>query len=107
MEWINIKEKLPPNDAHRTIPYVLALHSRHGVGVAWFWRYDEGDGIIEELEEESMDKYICSAHFIKPELDGNYCIDDEDNIDIFENSPHFKNLGTITHWMPLPKHPKD
>lgn len=106
-EWIDIKDKFPE---FRKEPwdhsYVLAYHTIHGVGVAWFWRFED-DGIKEELEEDFKDKYLCSCQFIKNKPDGNACIDDDDDIDIFQNSPYFTNLGTVTHWMPLPKSPKE
>lgn len=103
MEWIDVKAEIPPVDetGMREKPYVLAFHTVHGVGVAWFWQFKD-DGIAEQIEEEFGDKYICSCHFIKNVVDGNFCIDDEGDIDIFEHSPHFPNLGTVTHWMPLP-----
>lgn len=103
-EWISVKDRLPPCDGNRDLPYVLAYHTIYEVGVAWFWQLD--GSLVEDMEEDTGDKYLCSGHFIKNILDGNYCIDDDDDIDIFENSPHFRNLGTITHWMPLPKPPK-
>jgi hypothetical protein len=103
--WISIKEKTPPTSIEKELPFVIALHSVYGVGVAWFWKFQDGDGIKEELEEEFEDKYLCSCHFIKNTVDGNDCIDEEDDIDIFENDPHFPNLGTVTHWMPLPDAP--
>lgn len=103
MEWISIKEQTPPCCGNGTLSYVLAYHTVFGVGVAWFWKLDEG--VIEEAEEDFKDKYICTAEFIKDKNDGNWSIDTEQDIDIFENSPHFHNLGTITHWMPLPKEP--
>ena len=105
-EWIDIRIKKPPRCANYTIPYVLAYHSIYGIGVAWFWDFEEDKDQREMLEEEFKDKYICSARFIKNKVDGNYGIDDEDFIDIFEHSPHFFNLGTITHWQPLPPSPK-
>lgn len=104
-EWISLKKRLPPCDADGRIPFVLAFHTVHGVGVAWFWVFKD-DGLREELEEDFKDKYICSAQFIFNKKDGNYCIKTEDDIDIFEHSPHFKNLGTISHWAKLPETPK-
>ncbi len=103
-EWIDIKKELPPCDGNKELSFAIAYHSIYGVGVAWFHILDKG--CVEEMEEDFEDTYICSAHFIKNTVDGNYCIDDEEEIDIFENSPHFKNLGTITHWMPLPEPPR-
>ena len=105
MEWISVKDKLPPCDGNNQLSFSLAYHSIYGVGVAWFHVLDEGQ--IEELEEDFHDKYLCTAHFISNRLDGNYCIDNEEGIYIFENSPHFRNLGTVTHWMPLPEPPKE
>lgn len=105
MEWISVKNKLPDTIENQERAFVLAYHTIYGVGVAWFWIFSEGEGIREELEEDFKDKYICSCHFIKNKVDGNHCIDSEDDIDIFENSPHFSNLGTITHWMSLPEFP--
>ena len=61
--------------------------------------------VHHELEEEYGDKYIGSCSFIKSQEDGNYEIASEEEIDIFEHSPHFRNLGTVTHWMPLPADP--
>jgi len=101
-KWISIKERLPLYQGSREHSFVLAFHTVYGVGVAWFWVLED---FREELEEEFKDKYLCSCQFIKKKPDGNYCIDDDDDIDIFVNSPHFRNLGTITHWMPLPKPP--
>ena len=104
MEWIDVKKTLPPCCGNRTLPYVLAYHTVHRVGVAWFWKFED-DGIVEELEEEFEDNYICSCHFIFNMVSGNYGIQYEDDIDIFARSPHFFNLGTVTHWMPLPSQP--
>lgn len=106
MKWIRIKDQIPPCDSNDNIPYVLAYHVIHGIGVAWFWKFTD-KGIVEELEEQYCDKYICSCQFIFNTLDGNNLIRDEDDIDIFENSPHFYNLGTVTHWMPLPGLPHE
>jgi hypothetical protein len=106
MEWINIKKQLPPleeDQGRAEKEFILAFHTIHGIGVAWFWRFDEDE--IERLEEEFGDKYVCSAEFIMNKTDGNYCIASEDDIDIFMHSPHFYNLGTITHWMLLPQPP--
>jgi len=105
-EWISVKEKLPPWIRNERDEFVIAYHTIYGVGVCWFWKYEEDT--ISELEEDFKDKYICSCHFIKSKLDENYSIDeDNDDLDVFENSPHFINLGTVTHWMPLPEPPKD
>jgi Protein of unknown function (DUF551) len=101
--WINIKDKLPPCRLDNTHEYVLAYHTLYGVGVAWFWILED---IREELEEDFNDKYFCSCQFIKNKPDGNYCIDDDSDIDIFERV-HFSNLGVVTHWMPLPKMPEN
>lgn len=98
MEWISVKDRLPESKE-----FVLAYNHIHGVGVAFFHVFHES--LRKELEDEFKDKYICTCHFIKSKLDGNRCIDDENDIDIFEHSPHFYNLGTITHWMPLPEPP--
>jgi hypothetical protein len=105
MEWISVKEQLPPVDetGMRKHSYLLAYHSIFGTGVGWFYILDEW--LAEQLSEEYGDKYLCSCQFIKNYLDGNYCIDEEREIDIFEHSPHFFNLGTVTHWMPLPEKP--
>lgn len=105
MEWIDIKKKLPPYDNNGNGEYCLAFHTRYGVGVAWFNKFEDGEK--EEMEEDFDDEYICSCHFIKNKLDGNDCIDDETDIDIFMRSPHFTNLGTVTHWMPLPANVTD
>jgi hypothetical protein len=102
--WISIEEKIPPYKDHGHYPYVLAYHTIFEVGVAWFWVDEEAR---EELEEGFLSKYLCSCHFIKNIQDDNYCIDYDDEIDIFEGNVHFKNLGTITHWMPLPSPPSD
>lgn len=106
MEWISIKDRLPECDGNNELPFVMAYHTIYGIGVAWFWKFD-CEGGVEELEEKFHDKYICSAEFIFSKKDGNYCIQNEQDIDIFENSPHFYNLGTITHWMPLPQPPRE
>lgn len=106
MEWVSVKDRVPPSSIDNKQSFVLAHHTVYGVGVAWFWQFEDGDGIKEELEESFKDKYICSCQFIKSKLDANSCIDDERDIDIFEHSPEFKNLGTVTHWMPLPEAPK-
>src|ERR1700688_80297 len=102
MEWVSIKEKLPPMSYER-IPFVLAWHTVHGVGVAWFHMMDAD--MISELEEDFKDKYLCSCLFVHSKVDGNYCIDQEEDDDIFVNGPLFKNLGMVTHWMPLPEQP--
>lgn len=102
-KWISIKEQIPPCADSGELPYCLALHTVHGVGVAWFSKFTDIE--IAELEEECGDKYICSAHFIMNKLDANFLVDNEDDIDIFKNSPDFKNLGTISHWMLLPNPP--
>lgn len=106
-EWISVKDQMPPflecHNSHTS--YLLAYHTVFGVGVAWFWKFKYGDGIKEELEEDFKDRYLCSCHFIKNKTDGNDLIDDERDIDIFEHSPDFINLGTVTHWMPLPEAP--
>lgn len=98
--WIKCSDRIPDKDS-----FVIAYHTIHGIGVAWIWKFDEGT--IEELEEDFKDKYICSYEFIKPEKDGNFCIDNDEPDDVFEHSPHFKNLGTLTHWMPFPKPPTE
>lgn len=102
--WIEIKNQLPPCG---TDNFYIAYHTVYGVGVAMFWRFAEDDGIIEELEEDYEDKYLCSCDFLKRSLDGNYSYDKEEDIDIFENSPHFRNLGTVTHWMDFPPIPSN
>lgn len=109
MEWISVKDRLPHtiDNGDRTPEYVLAYHTIYGVGVAWFWVFEENEYPRIELEEDFKDKYICSCQFIKNKVDGDCCIDAEDDIDIFEHSPHFYNLGTVSYWMPLPKPPKD
>ena len=104
-EWISVKDRMPPLYNNERGSYVLAYHTIHGIGVAWFWNYGD-DGHVEEMEEDFQDKYLCSCWFILNKQDGNYCISDETDIDIFEHSPHFKNLGSVTHWMPLPKPPR-
>jgi len=98
--WISIKEILPPHDEVRSA-FVLASHTIYGVGVAWFWV--SHDDFVEELERSFRDKYLCSCQFIMNMLDDDFGIDSEDDIDVFEHSPHFRNLGTVTHWMPLPQ----
>ena len=109
MNWISVKEKLPPMSWDEREEYVLAFHSIHGVGVAWFCKL-EGD-IVEEMEEDLRDKYLCSFQFLKNRLDADYQVDSVDtyssdaDTDIFERSPHFPNLGTVTHWMELPTNP--
>lgn len=105
MNWMDIKNFLPPLEERGICEkeFILAFHTIHGIGVAWFWKFDEG--MIEILEEDFHDKYLCSCQFIKNKLDGNWSIDDEDKIDIFLNSPHFWNLGTVSHWMNLPAKP--
>lgn len=104
MKWISVKKTLPPTDAMWRVPYVLAFHSVFGVGVANFWvLYHDG---MKSYEKTFNDKYICSFCFIKPLKE--YVPDDAVDFhedDIFEKGPHFKNLGTITHWMPLPETP--
>jgi hypothetical protein len=104
MKWISVKNKLPPCRGDNKQSFVLAYHTIYGIGVAWFWILED---FREEFEEDFKDKYLCSCQFIKNIPDGNYCIDDDSDIDIFERSPHFKNLGTVTHWMPLPQPPKE
>ncbi len=99
MNWINIKEKFPDFEEE----FALAYHTVYGIGVAWFWRFEED--ISENLEEDFKDKYIGSCHFIKNKYDGNCQIDDESDIDIFLRSPHFNNEGTVLYWMPLPDKP--
>ena len=107
-EWISVKDRLPPCDSNMQHSFCLALHSIHGVGVAWFWNFRENHDDtwpVDELEEDFKDKYICSCDFIINKIDGNHCIDTEEDINIFEHSPHFRNLGSVTHWMPLPDPP--
>jgi hypothetical protein len=104
MEWISVKNEFPPFSSNGKYPFVLAYHTIYGIGVAWFWILED---MREELEDDFKDKYLCSCQFIKNIPDGNYSIDDDDDIDIFMKSPHFKNLGTVTHWQPLPSPPKD
>lgn len=103
MKWISVKEVPLPSCKENEEEFVLAYHTIYGIGVAWFFVLESERSL---LEEEFEDKYICSCQFIKNSLDGNRCIDDEDDIDIFEHSPHFSNLGTVTHWMPLPHPPE-
>ena len=103
MKWISVKDRIPECSIDDE-EFVIAFHTVHGVGVAYPWMFEEY--IREELEEEFRSKYLFSAHFIKNKKDGNYCIDDEDNIDIFEDDPIFQNLGSITYWMPLPATPE-
>lgn len=108
MKWYKIIDDMPPleedkgEDGHC---YVLAYHTIYGIGVAWFWKF-KNDGIDEQLEEDFKDKYLGSCGFIKNVMDGNFLVDVEEDIDIFEHSPHFHNLGTVTHWMPLPAVPE-
>ena len=108
MDWINVKDELPSMVCLRNVDpqpcFVLAYHTTFGVGVAWFYDLSRDNG-HHELEEEYGDKYIGSCSFIKSQEDGNYEIASEEEIDIFEHSPHFRNLGTVTHWMPLPADP--
>lgn len=108
MNWISIEAQLPPfhdEGSGQQKSYVLAVHSIYGVGVAWFYQLEHHQ-IEEELSAIPGNIYYCSCQFIKNELDGNYSIDDESNIDIFKK-PLFSNLGTVTHWMPLPEPPND
>lgn len=102
--WIRIKDRPPPYDGIKK-SFVLAYHTIHGIGVAWFWQFTDDDGIKEELEKDNGDTYLCSCQFIKNEADTDFEIDCEYSIDIFERSPHYKNVGTVTHWMPLPEPP--
>jgi len=105
MEWIDIKNQLPIlNEGNFSDPFVLVLHSVHGLGLAQFFRIS-CDGLIEELEEDYQSKYVCSVNMIIARLDGNGFAETDNDINIFESGAHFKNLGTITHWMPLPKIP--
>ena len=108
MEWIRVKNKLPPMKDHiedRDNP-VLAYHTVHGVGFGLFfiWPNDELYLIEEEYKKFNC-KYLYSAEFIFSSFDGNYCPQSEDDIDIFDDSPHFRNLGTISHWAEFPKPP--
>lgn len=109
MNWTNIRDFLPPlqeeGQSMCEQEFILAFHTTHGVGVAWFWKFDQD--MIEKLEEECHDKYLCSCQFIKNKLNGDWIIDDEDGIDIFLSSPHFWNLGTVSHWMNLPETPSN
>ncbi len=105
MTWISIKDRKPPCDGNHKLPFNPAYHSVHGFGVAWFFEVEDYEK--EDLEESFQDKYICSCHFIKNKTDGNCCIDDEEDIDILENSPYFSNLGTVTHWMEIPEKPNN
>lgn len=101
MEWISVKENLPKGDG-----MVILLHTVYGVGFGNIYLLDKDN--IQIIEEEMRDKYICSFYFVKSVLDGNHQldilggVDGYNDEDVFENSPHFKNLGTITHWMSLP-----
>lgn len=104
MKWISIKDRKPPCDSNNELPFLPAYHSLYGWGVAWF--HEVEDYVKEELELDFQSKYICSCHFIKNKVDGNWCIDDEDHIDILEISDKiFTNLGTVTHWMEIPENP--
>ncbi len=110
MEWISVKEISRLPSSAMDLPYSLLFHTLDGVGVGWIWRYEE-EWVIEQAEEEYQDKYICTFNFIKNKLDGNNILDideifGEPEHDVFEHSPHFPNIGTVTHWMPLPKPPK-
>jgi len=100
MQWISLKDEIPLLHGNGNLEFCLAYHSVYGVGVAWFWKFNN-----EELQNDPEGNYLCSCQFIKNKLDGNYLIEDEYDIDIFENSPFFHNLGTVTHWMPLPEPP--
>lgn len=115
MKWISVKKKLPqrtkvyPGDEQQSL--MLLNHTTRGVGFGNIFVLEEDD--IEELEKEFKDKYICSFYFIETKLDGNFCLeiiggtDGYNDEDVFEHSPHFSNLGTITHWMSLPAAPEE
>ncbi len=103
--WNDIKKVLPPLCGNGEKDFVLAYHSRWGIGVAWFWGDEEG--LKEEGDEYLDNKYLCTFQFIKRKP-GRYSeIDVEEYTDIFEGSSPFPNEGTITHWMPLPKMPEN
>lgn len=106
MNWINIKEKIPPlsKDMYDKDKAVLAFHTIHGIGFALFFIGDENEVSLIKEEYDQSD-YICSADFIFNHYDGNWEPRSETDIDIFDDSPHFTNLGTISHWMPLPEVP--
>ena len=101
MDWISVKDRLPEDENKMNLLY----HTVFGIGFGWIYTLEPE--IMEEDEESLNDKYICTVHFVKNKLDGNYCIDDEEGIDVYERSPHFWNLGTVTRWMPLPEPPKE
>lgn len=100
--WIPIVQAIPPLEDKGHESFVLAFHSEYGVGVAWFYRLDEGS--IQEMEEATDHKYLCSANFVKNKTDGDYQVDTEDDIDIYDCGSLFPG-GTITHWMSLPSSP--
>ena len=103
MNWISIKDQPPTVDNNCNTPFVLAYHTVFGIGTGWFHKANDYE--IEEWKEEGLNDYIISCDFVHsipgdgglPEL--------EECIDIFISSPDFKNLGTVTHWMPLPEPP--
>lgn len=106
MDWINVFKKLPNLDKQDwDIEPVLAYHNIYGIGIGFFYKTDEG--LIEEIEEDYNTKYLCSVDFIKNKLDGNMMPEIDDRCDILKDGFYFPNLGTVTHWMPLPKPPKD
>jgi len=100
--WIPITQAIPPLEDRNHESFVLAFHSEYGVGVAWFYRLDEG--CIQEMEEATEHRYLCSASFVKNKTDGDYLVDLEDDIDIFDCGALFGE-GTVTHWMSLPSPP--
>lgn len=108
MEWIRVKDKLPPmsETIHDEKKSVLAYHTVHGVGFGLFFIWPDDElFIIEEEYKEFNCKYLCSAEFIYSSFDGNHFPKYEDDIDIFDDSPHYRNLGTISHWCEIPPAP--
>jgi hypothetical protein len=106
MNWKRVKETLPPlsettSDKEKPL---LAHHTIHEIGFALFFMLEEDDLAMIKKDYPNR-KYICSADFIFNHFDGNMFVETESNIDIFDDSPDFINLGTITHWMELPSLP--
>lgn len=102
-EWIKITDKIPPCDDDNELPYCLAYHTIYGVGVAWFYVHNEG--YVSDIEEDFKDKYLCSCEFVKSKKDADWSIDSDNDIDIMYKGDILGNLGTVTHWMPLPENP--
>ncbi len=106
MKWISVKDKLPQLVDYPNEKPVLAYHTIYGVGIGRFYYLDDESLIEDALEGIPENKYLVSVSFIKNQLDGNWCPELIEDIDILEIDCYFINLGMVTHWMPFPISPQ-